>query len=150
LIEMEIKNRKAYHDYEILDKIEAGVVLHGHEVKSVREGGANLKDSFAKIDDKDQVWLNGMSISPYKNSPERSKDPERPKKLLLKKSEIRRLHRRVLEKGLTLVPTRMYFSRGYVKVEIGLARGKRQYDKRKTIAAKDAERDMERSMKDRD
>ena len=83
---MEFVNRKAYHDYEILEKIEAGIVLHGCEVKSIREGGANLRDSFAKINESGEVWLTGLRISPYKNAPEKSQDPERPKKLLLKKS----------------------------------------------------------------
>jgi SsrA-binding protein len=147
---MELKNRKAYHDYFIHDKIEAGVVLHGCEVKSIREGGGNLKDSYAKISDKDEIWLHGLRISPYKFSPEIHQEPERRKKLLLKRSEIKKLARKVLEKGFTLVPTRLYFSRGYAKVEIGVAEGKKQYDKRKAIAARDAKRDMDRGMKDRD
>ena len=147
---MEYKNRKAYHDYEILEKIEAGVVLHGCEVKSIRDGGANLKDSFAKISNDNEVWLNGMRVTPYKNTPEKSQDPERPKKLLLKKSEIKKLQRQVIEKGFTIVPVRMYFSNGKVKVELGVARGKRLYDKRKSIAKRDEELEIKRSMKDRE
>jgi len=147
---MEYKNRKAYHDYEILDKVEAGVVLHGCEVKSVREGGANLKDSYARIDDNGEVWLNGLRISPYKNTPEKYQEPERPKKLLLKKSEIKKLQRQIIEKGSTIVPVRMYFSNGKVKVELGVARGKRLYDKRKAIAKRDSELELKRAMKDRE
>jgi SsrA-binding protein len=147
---MEYTNKKAYHDYEILDKIEAGIVLHGCEVKSVRDGGANLKDSFAKITDKGEVWLNGLRISAYKNSPEKDQSPERPKKLLLKKEEIKRLQRKVIEKGVTIVPTRMYFTRGKVKVELGVARGKKVYDKRKAIAKRDSDLDMKREAKGKD
>ena len=147
---MEYKNRKAYHNYHILDKIEAGIVLRGHEVKSIRQGGANLKDSYAKIDKKGEVWLSGLRISVYKNAPTTDQDPERPKKLLLKKREIAKLQRQIQEKGFTVVPTRLYFTRGIAKVELGVARGKRQYDKRKSIAQKDAKRDLERALKDRE
>ena len=147
---MEYKNRKAYHNYHILDKIEVGIVLHGHEVKSIRQGGANLKDSYAKIDKRGEMWLQGLRISNYRNAPDKDQDPERPKKLLLKKREIAKLQRQITEKGFTIVPTRMYFTRGLVKVELGVARGKRQYDKRKSIAQKDAQRDLERAMKDRE
>lgn len=147
---MEYKNRKAYHNYHIHDKIEAGIVLHGHEVKSIRQGGANLKDSYAKIDKRGEMWLQGLRISNYKNAPDKDQDPERPKKLLLKKREIAKLQRQITEKGFTIVPTKMYITRGLVKVELGVARGKRQYDKRKSIAQKDAKRDLERSLKDRE
>jgi len=147
---MEFKNRKAYHDYHILDKVEAGIVLRGHEVKSLRQGGANLKDSYAKIDKKGEVWLTGLSISTYKNAPATEQYSERPKKLLLKKREISKLERQIQEKGFTVVPTRLYFTRGIAKVELGVARGKRQYDKRKAIAQKDANRDLDRAMKDRE
>jgi len=139
-------NKKAYHDYQILEKIEAGLVLTGTEVKSLREGRCNLKDSYARIRD-GEVWLIGMHISPYKNAGYASHDPERDRKLLLHRDEIRRLHRKVQEKGVTLVPLRLYFKNGWAKVELGVAAGKRKYDKRQEIARREQERDMKRMEK---
>jgi SsrA-binding protein len=139
-------NKKAYHDYQILEKIEAGLVLTGTEVKSLREGRCNLKDSYARIRD-GEVWLIGMHISPYKNAGYASHDPERDRKLLLHRDEIRRLHRKVQEKGVTLIPLRLYFKNGWAKVELGVAAGKRKYDKRQEIARREQERDMKRMEK---
>lgn len=140
------RNKKAYHDYQILEKIEAGVVLAGSEVKSLREGRCNLKDSYARIRS-GEVWLIGTHISPYRDASFMNHEPERERKLLLHKQEIRRIHRKVQEKGITLIPLRIYFKQGMAKVEIGLATGKRQYDKRKEIAQREQEREMKRVEK---
>lgn len=138
-------NRKATHDYHILDRIEAGIVLKGSEVKSLRAGHANLKDSYARLLD-GEVYLLKARISPYKHTAGYdSLDPERDRKLLLHKSEIRKLTRNVQIKGTTLIPLKMYFnSAGKVKIELGLAKGKRQYDKRAAIAKRDLKREIER------
>lgn len=142
-------NKKALHDYFIIDRIEAGVELKGTEVKSLREGRANLKDSFAIIKN-GEVFLLKSHISPYKYGGYDNHSPERPRKLLLKKQEIRRLKRYVEEKGVTLVPLKMYFNeRGKVKVELGLARGKKLHDKRASIAERDAKRELERLRRDK-
>ncbi len=145
-IKIVTSNKKAFHDYQILEKIEAGLVLTGTEVKSLREGRCNLKDSYARIRD-GEVWLIGMHISPYKNAGYASHEPERDRKLLLHKDEIRRLHRKVQEKGVTLVPLKVYFKRGLAKVELGVAAGKRKYDKRQEIARREQERDLKRLEK---
>jgi SsrA-binding protein len=139
-------NKKAFHDYQILDKIEAGLVLTGSEVKSLRERRCNLKDSYARIRD-GQAWLIGMNISQYKNAGYSGHDPERDRKLLLHKEEIRKIHRRVLEKGVTLIPLKIYFKKGIAKVEIGIAAGKREYDKRQTIERRERERELKRLEK---
>lgn len=139
-------NKKAFHDYQILEKIEAGLVLTGTEVKSLRAGRCNLKDSYARIRD-GEAWLVGLHISPYRNAGYASHDPERERKLLLHKAEIKRIHRKVQEKGITLVPIRLYFKRGLAKVEIGLAAGKREYDKRQEIARREQQREMKRMEK---
>ena len=143
-----ITNRKAFFDYEIIEKIEAGIVLQGTEVKSLRQGNANLKDSYAKIVD-GEVWVVNMHISPYEHGNIYNHDPRRMRKLLLHKREIRRLTRKVEESGLTLVPLRLYFKRGKAKVELALARGKKLYDKRKDIAKRDADRDTQRELKNK-
>ncbi len=145
-IKIVTSNKKAFHDYQILEKIEAGLVLTGTEVKSLREGRCNLKDSYARIRD-GEVWLIGMHISLYKNAGYASHEPERDRKLLLHKDEIRRLHRKVQEKGVTLVPLKVYFKRGLAKVELGVAAGKRKYDKRQEIARREQERDLKRLEK---
>ena len=145
-IKIVTSNKKAFHDFQILEKIEAGLVLTGTEVKSLREGRCNLKDSYARIRD-GEVWLIGMHISPYKNAGYASHEPERDRKLLLHKDEIRRLHRKVQEKGVTLVPLKVYFKRGLAKVELGVAAGKRKYDKRQEIARREQERDLKRLEK---
>jgi SsrA-binding protein len=139
-------NRKARHEYDIVDSLEAGIVLAGSEVKSMRAGRANLSDAYARVV-RGEVWLSGMHISPYKEATDQNHDPLRERKLLLHSSEIKKLTRRVEEKGFTLIPLRLYFKNNRVKVELGLARGKRQYDKKHAIAQRDAKRDMEREQK---
>jgi len=141
-------NRKAFHDYYIEDRFEAGLVLSGTEVKSIREGKINLKDSYVQIKD-GEMWLIGVHISPYEQGNRSNKDPMRTRKLLMHRREIIRLYSIVKLQGLTIVPTQCYFKDGKVKLEIGLARGKKNYDKRDVLAGKDAERDIQRAMKDR-
>jgi SsrA-binding protein len=141
-------NKKAYHDYFIDEIFEAGVALTGTEVKSIRSYGLSLKESYAHVR-AGEVWLLGVHIKPYTQGSYNNVDPDRPRKLLLHRRQIRYLDAKTSEKGLTLVPTKLYFSHGKVKVELGLARGKKNYDKRATIAAKDAQRDLERSLKER-
>ena len=139
-------NRKAYHDYQILETLEAGIVLTGTEVKSLRLGKCSLKDAYARIRD-GEAWLIGMHISPYENAGYASHDPFRERKLLLHKDEIKRLWRKVQEKGVTLIPLKVYFKRGRAKIELGLATGKKKYDKRQEIARRDQEREMKRLEK---
>jgi SsrA-binding protein len=141
-------NRKARHDYFLLHSFEAGIALVGSEVKSVRQGKISLQDSYAMIEDGEAYILN-MHISPYEKSSHFLPDPRRKRKLLLHRSEIKRLMGKVTEKGLTLVPLRVYLTRGKVKVEIALARGKPRRDKRHVIAERDAEREMRREAGDR-
>ena len=140
------QNRKARHDYHILDAFEAGIALTGTEVKSLRAGRANLKDAYAQIEN-EEVFLHNMHISPYEEGGRYNHDPTRTRKLLLHKSEIRRLFGRVQLKGLTLIPLALYFSKGRVKVELGIARGKKEIDKREDLAERDAKREMERAMR---
>ena len=140
-----ITNRKARHDYHVLDTWEAGIMLAGPEVKSMREGRANLQDAYARIDD-DELWLLGMHVSPYAYSRE-DLDPVRKRKLLLHRKEIVDIERALTERGTTLVPLRVYFKDGRAKVELALARGKRDYDKRQAIAERDAKREAERALK---
>ena len=140
------KNPKAYHDYFIEEKYEAGIALAGTEVKSLRQGNVNLKDAYCIIKD-GQLAVHGMHISPYEKGNIFNKDPLRVKKLLLHKSEIRKLRGKIAEKGYTLVPLKVYFKNSLVKVEIGLARGKKLYDKRQDIAKKDQRREAEREFK---
>ncbi|MCK5148381.1 SsrA-binding protein SmpB [bacterium] len=146
-IKVVTKNRKARHEYHIIETWEAGMVLQGTEVKSLRDGKANLKDSHARLTKAGEVFLVSMHISPYDKGTYDNHVPERPRKLLMHKREIRKLKSRVLEKGLTLIPLKVYFKNGKAKVEIALCQGKKHYDKRSDIAARDAKRDMERSMK---
>ena len=141
-------NRKARHDYHILDRIEAGIALRGTEVKSLREGKASFIDAYARIDD-GEVWLINCYISEFKQGSIFNHEPRRKRKLLLHKSQIRKLNGKVIEKGLTLIPLRLYFSGPYVKVEIGVCRGKRQYDKRKAMKEREARREIERGMSSR-
>jgi len=138
-----VTNRKARHDYYILEVLEAGIVLTGTEVKSLRQGNANLQDSYAVIKD-GEVWLEGMHISPYAQASVFNHDPRRKRKLLLQKKQIRKLSSRLKEKGLTLVPLSVYFKGAYAKVELALAKGKKLYDKREAIAERESERDIER------
>jgi SsrA-binding protein len=141
-------NRKARHDYFIEETYEAGLVLTGSEVKSLRDGKANLKDSYARLLKGEAVLLNAH-ISPYPAANRFNHEPTRTRKLLLHKQEIRRLTGKVKERGLTLVPLRLYFKNGRAKVELALARGKKLYDKRETLRRKAAEREVERSLKSR-
>lgn len=147
-IKLVTQNRKARHDYHILDRWEAGIVLKGTEVKSLRAGKANLKDSYARIE-KGEVILYQFHISPYEKGSYSNHPPLRPRKLLLHKKEIRRLKGRVEEKGLTLVPLKVYFKNGIAKLELALARGKKTYDRRADIARRDSDRDVERTFKER-
>jgi SsrA-binding protein len=139
-----ITNRKARHDYHVLDTWEAGIMLAGPEVKSMREGRANLQDAYARIDD-DELWLLGMHVSPYAYSRE-DLDPVRKRKLLLHRKEITEIERALSERGTTLVPLRVYFKDGRAKVELALARGKKTYDKRQALAAKQANREKQQAL----
>ena len=139
-------NKKAYHDYFILDTYEAGIALDGTEVKSLRMGKCSIKESFVRIEN-EEVYIYGMHISPYEKGNIFNRDPLRVKKLLLHKSEIRKMKGKIAEKGYTLVPLKVYFNRSLVKVEIGLAKGKKLYDKRQDIAKKDQRREAERDFK---
>lgn len=139
-------NKKAYHDYFIEEKYEAGLVLHGTEVKSLRMGKCSIKEAFIRIED-GEVYAYGMHISPYEKGNIFNKDPLRAKKLLLHKQQIRKLIGSIAEKGYTLVPLQIYFRDGKAKIEIGLAKGKKLYDKRQDIAKKDQRREAEKEMK---
>jgi SsrA-binding protein len=141
-------NRRARHDYDILEKLDAGIVLTGTEIKSIRARRVQLRDAYATIED-GAPYLHNMHISPYEAGNRFNPDPKRTRKLLLHRREIDRLLGRTTEKGLTLVPLRVYLQRGYAKIELGLARGKRQYDKRKAIAEREARREEERALADR-
>ena len=147
-IKLVANNKKAYFDYFIEDKYEAGVALHGTEVKSIRMGKCSIKESYIKIED-GEVFIYGMHISPYEKGNIFNKDPRRERKLLLHKKEIMKLFGLCGKEGYTLVPLKMYFSGSKVKVEIGLCKGKKNYDKRDTEAKKQANRDIERALKDR-
>ena len=138
-------NKKAYHDYFIEETYEAGIALHGTEVKSLRMGKCSIKESFVRIE-KEEVFIYGMHISPYEKGNIFNKDPLRVKKLLLHKGEIRKMKGKIAEKGYTLVPLKVYFKGSLVKVEIGLAKGKKLYDKRQDIAKKDQRREAERDF----
>ena len=139
-------NKKAYHDYFIEEKYEAGIALHGTEVKSLRMGKCSIKESFIRIE-RNEVYIYGMHISPYEKGNIFNKDPLRVKKLLLHRDEIRKLQGKISEKGYTLVPLQVYFKKSLIKVEIGLAKGKKLYDKRQDIAKKDQRREAERDFK---
>jgi SsrA-binding protein len=142
-------NRKAFHDYFIEDKFEAGIVLQGTEVKSLREGRVNLQDSYASVRD-GEVFLHNCHVSPYSHGNIMNHDPIRVRKLLLHKTEINKLLGKTQQKGLTLIPLRIYFSkRGHAKVELGLAKGKKLYDRRESIKAREAGREVQRAIKDR-
>lgn len=142
------KNSKAYHDYFVEEKFEAGIQLAGTEVKSIRLGNINLKDSYCIVKD-GEMQTHGMHISPYEKGNIFNKDPRRPRKLLLHKREIIRLHSRVKQDGYSLIPLAVYLKGPRVKLELGLAKGKKLYDKRDVAAAKDAKREMDRVMKGR-
>jgi SsrA-binding protein len=138
-------NRRARHDFDILETFEAGIVLTGPEVKSLRAGRAALADAFARVHE-DEVWLEGLHIPPYEPAAVRGYQPTRPRKLLLHRDQIARLVGKTAEQGLTLVPLKVYFTRGLAKVEVGLARGRRRYEKRQSIAEREHRREMERAM----
>jgi len=142
-------NRKARHEYEIEESQEAGLVLTGTEIKSIREGKVNLQDSFARIEG-GEVWVHHMHVSPYEAGNRYNVDPLRPRKLLLHRREIERLRGKVEQRGLTLLPLRVYLRDGRAKVELALARGKRLHDRREDIARRTAERDVERALRERE
>ncbi len=141
-------NRKAYHDYFVEEKFEAGIQLAGTEVKSIRQGAVNLKDSFAIVKDGELI-VHGMHISPYEKGNIFNKDPMRPRKLLMHKREILRLYAKMKQDGYALVPLSLYLKGPRVKLELGLCKGKKLYDKREDAAARDAKREMDRAKKDR-
>ncbi|MFM9413243.1 SsrA-binding protein SmpB [Peptococcus simiae] len=141
-------NRKARHDYYIEESIEAGIVLKGTEVKSIRAGRVNLKDAYASID-QGEIFIEGMHISPYEHGNINNVDPLRKRKLLLHKRQILKLEQKIKEKGLTLVPLKIYFNNANVKVDLAVARGKKLYDKRAVAAEKSARRDIDRALKSR-
>jgi SsrA-binding protein len=141
-----VRNKKARHEFEILDTYEAGLVLRGSEVKSVRAGKASLAEAFARIDN-GEVWIHGMHITPYEPAGRWNQDPVRPRKLLLRDDEIRRLIGAIQEKGLALVPLELYFRRGYAKMALALARGKKLHDKRETLRRRTHEREMQREVR---
>ncbi|MDP8957028.1 MAG: SsrA-binding protein SmpB [Actinomycetota bacterium] len=138
-------NRRARHDYQIEETIEAGMVLTGPEVKSLRAGRASLQDSYARVDGS-TVWAENVHIPPYEMADTRRYDPKRPRKLLLHKDQIGRLTGKTAERGLTLIPLKIYFTRGLAKMELGLGRGKRKYEKRQAIAEREHRREMERAF----
>lgn len=142
------ENRQARHEYFVIEALEAGIELIGTEVKSIRCGGANLKDSWCEIKD-GEIFVNGMHISPYEKGNIFNRDPRRVRRLLIHKSEIRRLFDKVRQDGLTLVPLKLYFRGSRVKMELGLCKGKKLYDKRDDMAKRQSQRDIERAMKDR-
>ena len=139
-------NRKAFHDFLIFDKFIAGIVLTGTEIKSIRKGEVNLKDSFAKIEN-NEMFLYGMHISPYEHGNRFNHKPDRVRKLLLNKREILKIQDKVKKDGVTIIPTELFLTKGFAKIEIGLAKGKKIYDKRETIAKKTQERDIARFVK---
>jgi SsrA-binding protein len=138
-----VDNRRARHEYHILESVEAGIALTGTEIKSIREGGISLNEAYARVRD-GEMWLLGMHVPPYKQGSFSNVEPNRPRKLLLHKEQVERLGGRAAEKGLTIVPLRLYFTRGKVKIEIGLARGKKIWDKREAVAKRDVQREIAR------
>jgi SsrA-binding protein len=142
------RNKRAFHEYEILDRLECGIVLTGTEVKSLREGAASLEDAYAKIDD-GEVWLLGSDIPEYTMGNRMNHKPKRPRKLLLHRREIGKFAGKASQRGFTLVPLRMYFKRGRAKVELAVARGKQQHDKRQDLKKAEANREIRRAMSDR-
>ena len=147
-IKIAAQNRKAHHDYFVEDRYEAGIELYGTEVKSIRQGALNLKDSYAVAKD-GEVYVHHMHISPYEQGNIFNRDPDRPKRLLLHKREIRKLQESQKQDGFALVPLSVYFKNSRVKVELGVCRGKKNYDKRDAIAKRDAKREMDRAMREK-
>ncbi len=142
------QNRKAYHDYFVEEKVECGIALFGTEVKSIRQGKVNLKESWAQVR-KGEIWVEGMHISPYEQGNIYNRDPLRPRKLLLHKAEIKKLDNQVMRQGFTLIPLEMYLKNGRVKVQLGLCKGKHLHDKRDSIARKDSDREIRRALKEK-
>ena len=142
------ENRKAFHDYHILESFEAGMALLGTEVKSIREGNVNLRDSFARVES-GEIWIYNVHINPYSHRGYADHEPTRRRKLLLRRAEIRKLIGKTVEKGMTLVPTGMHFRNGFVKVTIALAKGKKSHDKRETIKRRETERETRAAVKER-
>lgn len=142
------ENRKAFHDYFIDDRVEAGIILTGTEIKSIRNGKVNLKDSYARIKN-GEVWVYQMHISPYEQGNRYNHDPLRPRKLLLHSSEINKLVGKIQLQGLTLLPIKMYLKNGMAKVELAVGQGKKNYDKRQVLAEREGKRDIERALRDR-
>lgn len=141
-----ISNRKAYHEYSVLDSLEVGIALTGTEIKSIRKGRASLNEAHARIE-KGEVWLYGLNISPYEAGTYNNHDPLRARRLLLHKKQIIKFHQAVQEKGLTLIPLRLYFARCWVKIELGLCQGKKLHDKRDALKEKQSNREMQRAVK---
>jgi SsrA-binding protein len=139
------RNRKARHEYEVLETFEAGIELKGPEVKSLRASGVSFQDAFARVD-QGEVWLHSLHISPYEQANRFNHDPTRPRRLLLSRQEIRQLHAKTEEKGLTLVPLDIYFVRGYAKLTLAVARGKKLHDKRETLKRRQQDREARRAM----
>ena len=142
-------NRRAFHDYEILDRIEAGIALTGSEIKSIRQGKVSIREAYAQPEN-GELWLLNAHIAPYDKASDRNHDPERPRKLLVHKDELYRLAEAANRKGYTIVPLAIYLKRGLAKVELGVARGRKAYDKREAIARRDAEREMQRAVRHAD
>jgi SsrA-binding protein len=142
------ENRKAFHDYFIEERIEAGIILTGTEIKSIRNGRVNLKDSYARVDN-GEVWVHQMHISPYDQGNRYNHDPLRPRKLLLHRSEINKLAGKVQQQGLTLIPIKIYLKKGLAKVELAVGQGKKNYDKRQALAEREGKRDIERALRER-
>ncbi len=143
-----VSNRKAFHEYYVHERFEAGIELFGTEVKSIRAGTANLKDSYCMVKD-GELFARGLHISPYEKGNIFNRDPLRPKRLLMHKREIRKLHAKVMQDGMALIPLSLYFKDGRVKLELGLCKGKKLHDKRDTESARQAKRDIERTLKER-
>ena len=139
-------NRRALHDYDILERVEAGIALTGSEIKAIRQGKVSLQEAYARPD-KGQLFLQGAHIAEYSPAAQFGHEPRRPRRLLLHRAEIRELEREVEQRGLTLIPLRMYLKDGLAKVELAVARGRRQYDKREAIARRDADREMQRALR---
>ena len=147
-IKVVVQNRKAFHDYFVEEQYECGLALYGTEVKSIRAGHANLKESWAQVRN-GEVWIEGMNISPYEQGNIFNRDPLRPKKLLLHRNEIRKLDSLVMRQGYTLIPLELYFKEGRAKVKLGLCRGKQVHDKRDAIAKRDSDREIQRTLRNR-
>jgi len=146
MADTQIKNRRAFYEFHVLEKVECGIVLLGSEIKSIREGKMTLTDAFARIQE-GEVFLIGSHISEYKNASHFGHEPKRKRKLLLHRAEIRKLQRRVDEKGLTLIPLRVFFNkRGFAKVDLGICRGKQRHDKRQALKSRDSEREVRREI----